>query len=128
MAKAGLRAAGAGEPGGPPFSAALSAAFQRSDVWIEGGFALDQGFIFAAMTLSSATAMIVERRFARAAAWCALAALLSALGLMHAWAWTPGDVVMRLSPAWSHAAGYAFMALLLLAAPWVTEPEDGPHA
>ena len=128
MAKAGLRAAGVGEPGGPPFSAALSAAFQRSDVWIEGGFALDQGFIFAAMTLSSATAMIVERRFARAAAWCALAALLSALGLMHAWAWTPGDVVMRLSPAWSHAAGYAFMALLLLAAPWVTEPEDGPHA
>ncbi len=72
--------------------------------------------------------MIVERRFARAGAWCLLAALLSALGLMHSYAFTPGDVVMRLAPAWPYAAGYAFMALLLFAAPWVTEPEDAPHA
>jgi hypothetical protein len=34
---------------------------------------------------------------------------------------------MRLAPAWPHAAGYAFMALLLLAAPWVTEPDDSTH-
>jgi AGZA family xanthine/uracil permease-like MFS transporter len=128
MAKAGLRAAGVGEPGGPPFSGDLAGAFLRSDTWIAGGFALDQGFIFTAMVLSAATAMIVERRFARAGAWCLLAALLSALGLMHSYAFTPGDVVMRLAPAWPYAAGYAFMALLLFAAPWVTEPEDAPHA
>ena len=127
MAKAGLRAAGVGEPDGPPFSGELVEAFLRSDVWIAGGFALDQGFIFTAMILSAATAMIIERRFARAAAWCGLAAVLSAVGLMHSWAWTPQDAVMRLQPAWPYVAGYGFAALLLLAAPLVTEPDDAAH-
>jgi adenine/guanine/hypoxanthine permease len=127
MAKAGLRAAGAGEPGGPPFSEALVGAFLRSDVWIAGGFALEQGFIFTAVILAAATAMIIERRFVRAAAWFGLAAVLSGVGLMHSWTWTPQDAVMRLAPAWPFAAGYAFMAALLLAARWVTEPEDPAH-
>ena len=55
MAKNGLRAAGVGIPGGPPFSAALIPAFQASDTWIGGAFALEQGFIFTAMILSAAT-------------------------------------------------------------------------
>ena len=43
MAKAGLRAAGVGGPGGPPFSESLLVAFQRSDTFIHGAFALEQG-------------------------------------------------------------------------------------
>jgi len=127
MAKAGLRAAGVGAPGGPPFSEALVDAFRRSDVWIAGGFALDQGFIFTAMILSAATVMIVERRFSRAAAWCGLGALLSAAGLMHSWTLTPEDAVMKLAPAWPYAAGWSFMAGLLLCAPLLTEPDDAAH-
>ncbi|HVP69577.1 MAG TPA: hypothetical protein VMT17_20170 [Anaeromyxobacteraceae bacterium] len=127
MAKAGLRAAGVGSPGGPAFSPALSDAFLRSDVWIAGGFALDQGFIFTAMILSSATVYIVERRFVRAAGWCAIGAFLSAAGLVHSFAYAPEDVVMRLAPAWPYAAGWAFVALLLVAAPLVTEPDDAGH-
>jgi AGZA family xanthine/uracil permease-like MFS transporter len=126
MAKAGLHAAGVGEPGGPPFSAALVAAFQRSDTWIEGAFAVEQGFIFTAMILAAATAHIVERSFARAAAWCAAGAVLSALGIVHSYRFTPGDTALHLVPAWRWAAGYAFMAALLLAARWLTEP-TGEH-
>ncbi|MBS1108555.1 MAG: pbuG [Anaeromyxobacteraceae bacterium] len=125
MAKSGLRAAGVGAPGGPPLTEGVVDAFQRSDVWMRGGFALDQGFIFTAMILSAGTVMIIERRFRAAAGWFAVGAALSAAGLMHAWRLTPQDAVMDLRPAWPFVAGYAFVAAVLLLAPLVTVPEDG---
>jgi adenine/guanine/hypoxanthine permease len=120
MAKSGLRAAGMGMPGGPPFSEALVPAFQASDTYIGGAFALEQGFIFTAMILSAATVAIIERRFARGAAWCALAAVLAACGLVNSYRWTPGDTVIALRPAWEWAAGYGLMACWLLMARWLT--------
>ena len=63
----------------------MIAAFRGSDTWIHGAFALEQGFIFTAMILSAATVAIIERRFALAALWCAIAAALSAVGLMHSY-------------------------------------------
>ncbi len=125
MAKNGLRAAGVGLPGGPPFSEQLIPAFLASDTWIHGAFALEQGFIFTAMILAAATVAILERRFTVAAAWCGVAALLSAAGLMHSYLWTPADTVVHLAPAWPWAAGYAVMALIFLAAPWITVEGDG---
>jgi adenine/guanine/hypoxanthine permease len=127
MAKNGLRAAGIGTPGGPPFSPALVPAFQASDTYIGGAFALEQGFIFTAMILSAATAAIIERRFARGAAWCALAAALAVCGLVNSYRWTPGDTVIALRPAWEWAAGYALMALWLVAARWLTVASDAEH-
>ncbi len=85
MAKSGLRAAGVGSPGGPPFSPALIDAFQASDTWIHGAFALEQGFIFTSTVLAAATVCIIERRFTHAALWCGAGAGLSAAGLMHAY-------------------------------------------
>ena len=123
MAKSGLRAAGVGAPGGPPFSAALIPAFEASDTWIGGAFALEQGFIFTAMILAAATVAIIERQFTTAAIWCVAASLLSACGLMHAYRFTPGDTVIALEPAWPWAAGYALMAVWFAAASWLTEPE-----
>ena len=125
MAKSGLRAAGVGAPGGPPLTEGVVNAFLGSDVWMRGGFALDQGFIFTAMILSAGTVMIIERRFRAAAGWFAVGAALSAAGLMHAWRLTPQDAVMDLRPAWPFVAGYAFVAAVLLLAPLVTVPEDG---
>ena len=125
MAKAGLRAAGLGAPGGPPFTPALIDAFHASDTWIDGAFALEQGFIFTATVLAAATVGIIERRFVRAAAWCAVGAVLSAMGLMHSYRWTPGDTAIALAPAWPWAAGYAAMAVVLVVAPWVTVEGEG---
>lgn len=125
LAKGGLRAAGVGSPGGPPFSPALVPEFLKGDTWIEGAFALEQGFIFTSLVLAAATVAILERRFARAGAWFLGGAGLSALGLVHSYQYTFGDTAMRLAPAWPHAAGYAVMAALCFLAPWVTEPGEG---
>jgi adenine/guanine/hypoxanthine permease len=120
MAKNGLRAAGLGGPAGP-FSAALITEFQKSDTWIHGAFALEQGFLFSAMLLSAATVAVIERKWFVAAAWCASAALLSAAGLMHSYQWTFGDTALELAPAWPFAFGYTAMALVFVTAKWTTE-------
>ncbi len=124
MAKNGLRAAGMGTLE-RPFTPELIPAFKASDTWIHGAFALEQGFIFTAMVLASITVCLLERQFHRAAGWALLGAALSAVGLMHGYAWTPGDTVVALTPGWSWAAGYGLMAALFAVAPWVTVPGEG---
>ncbi len=122
--KNGLRAAGVGLPGGPPFGEQLIAAFMGSDTWAHGAFALDQGFILTAMILSAATVAIIERKFATAALWCAIAAALAAVGLLHSYRFVASDTVVSLTPAWPWVGGYAIMAALFLAARWLTVPDD----
>ncbi|WP_028007928.1 permease [Solimonas flava] len=124
MAKAGLHAAGLGIAGGAAFSADLVPKFLQSDVHIAGAFALEQGVVFTAMILSAMTVAIIERRFTGAAVWCAIAALLSATGLMHGYQYAFGDTVLALRPAWPYALGYGLMALLFVSARWLTTPDD----
>ena len=125
MAKNGLRTAGLGGPAGP-FNESLVAAFQRTDTWIAGAFAIEQGFLFTSMVLAAAVVGVIERRWRQAAAWAAFAALLSACGLIHSYQWTFGDTALQLAPAWPFVIGYAGMSLLFLTAEWTTE-EGGEH-
>jgi len=125
MAKNGLRAAGLGGPAGP-FSAALVGEFLKTDTWIHGALALEQGFLFTSMLLSAAVVAVIERKWFVASAWCAVAALLSATGLMHSYQWTQDDTVLKLPPSWPFAIGYATMSLLFLSAKWTTEA-GGEH-
>jgi AGZA family xanthine/uracil permease-like MFS transporter len=124
LAKAGLRAAGVGTPGGPPFSPSLESAFLASDTWIRGAFALEQGFIFTSMIVSAATVEVIGRRFARAGGWMLAGAALSAAGLAHSYRYTPGDTAIDLAPAWPWAAAYLAVAALFFLAPLVTEPGE----
>ena len=124
MAKNGLRAAGMGTEA-RPFTDALVPEFLKNDVWIHGVFSLEQGFLFTSMLLSAAVVGVIERRWNAAAAWCALASVISATGLMHSYQWTPADTVLRLSPAWPFATAYAAMAVLFFSARWITEPYEG---
>ena len=88
--------------------------------------ALEQGFLFTAMILAAMTSEIIERRFARAAAWSLSAAALAWCGLIHAYAYAPGDTVVALG--WgagaSWTAAYVACAGFLLAVPWLTRPHD----
>jgi AGZA family xanthine/uracil permease-like MFS transporter len=123
MAKNGLHAAGLGGPAGP-FSEALIGEFQKNDTWIHGAFSLEQGFLFTSMLLSAAVVGVIERKWTGAAAWCAVAALLSMTGLMHSYQFTVDDTVLKLSPAWPFAIGYAIMAILFFTARWTTAAGD----
>lgn len=127
MAKNGLRAAGVGLPGGKPFGDWLIEAFHGSDTWIHGVFALEQGFIFTAMILSAATVEIIERRFLRASAWFAGAAVLCLTGIVHSYVFTPGDAVASMTPAWTWAIGYIAMAAVLAVAKFATVEEEIGH-
>lgn len=129
MLKTGLRAGGTGMPGGPPFSASLETSLAAFDVAGRGAFALEQGFIFTAMILAAATAEILDRRFRNAAAWCAAAALLSFVGLMHAYAWTPGDTVVDLGfgTGASWTAAYLLAAAFLFVVPSITTEGGSGH-
>jgi len=125
MAKSGLRAAGYGSPGGPIFDEKLLSAFP-ADTFIDGAFALEQGFIFSAMILAAATVYVIERRFAVAAMWCLGGAALSALGFMHSYTFTAGDAVLAVGrPAWKWCAGYAAMGLCFLSVKYLATDAGG---
>lgn len=127
--KTTLRSVGYGESDGLVFSPALIDASHLNNFYIDGGFALEQGFIYSAMILSAMTVYVIDQRFLVAASWSVVAAGLSLLGFMHSWRFTPGDTVVHipllalesaslseLFPAWEYAAAYGLVAVLLAAA------------
>lgn len=125
LAKQGLQVAGYGGPNGPSFAdkaKEIVAAFKGMGTYIEGAFALEQGFILTSMILAAATVAVIERRFLLASAWCWAAALLSVSGLIHSYQWTKDNTALSLTPAWPWAAGYALMAGCFFLARWVTVP------
>lgn len=120
IAKNALRAAGLGTPE-QPFKPELVRAFELSDTYISGAFALEQGLIFSAMILAAITVHIIDREFTKAALWSLLAACLSWFGLLHSYRWTIADTVLRLG--WGVGApwaiAYALLALLFFYAQWI---------
>jgi AGZA family xanthine/uracil permease-like MFS transporter len=141
--KTGWRAAGYGQTEGLALSPALVEAARANNLFADGGFALEQGFIYSAMILAAMTVHVLGREFRKAALWSLSASVLSLLGLLHSWQFTPGDTVVhiplldRLSgnaapasfselvPAWEYALAYAVVALLLAVVPWVSRPVEG---
>lgn len=113
IAKNALRAAGLGTPE-KPFTPDLIPLFKLSDIYIDGTFALEQGFIFSAMILAGITVFIIERNFRAAALWSLSAALLSWVGLMHSYRWSIADTVINLGAGagTSWAVGYCLLAIL----------------
>ncbi|MGB8701220.1 MAG: NCS2 family permease, partial [Thermosynechococcaceae cyanobacterium] len=115
MAKNSLRAAGLGNPQ-HPFSESLVSQFRLSDTFIEGAFALEQGFVFSAMIWAAMTVYVIEQKFGQAALWALAAAGLAEVGLIHSYQWTVADTVVKLGwgAGQSWAISYLLLALLLL--------------
>ena len=128
MLKAGLRAAGMGtadHPIGPSVVSALG----RADVAAHGAFALEQGFLLTSTLWAALTVEIIERRFARAAGWALAGAVLSGVGLIHAYRFTASDTVadVALGSAWQFSVGYTMLAALVFAARWAREEVTTGH-
>ena len=114
MVETGLRAAGKSL-----FQVGLGP-FDRESLAIHGMIALERGFIFSSMILSAIGVALIEREFARAGAWSVVAALLSGLGIIHAYDLGAGGITSRFG--WMAApeffVSYLILALLFFAVGW----------
>ena len=106
MVETGLRAAGSSL-----FQVGLTR-FNQENLAIHGMISLERGFIFTSMILAAIGVALIERQFVKAAGWSVAAALLSAVGIIHAYELSAGGVTSRFG--WMAAPDF-FAAYLLLA-------------
>ncbi len=83
---------------------------------IHGMISLERGFIFTSMILASISVFLIEKKFFTACIWSLGAALLSYIGIIHAYELTPNGVVSILGfgAASDFAAGYCSFAILFI--------------
>jgi AGZA family xanthine/uracil permease-like MFS transporter len=96
------------------------------EIFLHGVFALSQGSLLTSMILAAILAHLIDRQFRPAAAWCSVAALFSAVGLIHAYDLTRYGLQNKFG-CWAapeFAVGYAVTALLLLAWPHLARTAD----
>ena len=86
------------------------------DLYIHGVIALNQGFLLSAMVLAAVLVFVTERDFLKAAGWMGIAAVLSAIGVIHAYELTAIGVQNKfgLAAAPEFALMYALSAGFLL--------------
>jgi AGZA family xanthine/uracil permease-like MFS transporter len=118
MVETGMRAAGSSL-----FQVGL-ARFNQESLAIHGMISLERGFIFSSMILAAIGVALIERQFNKAAGWSVAAALLSALGIIHAYDLTRGGIASRFG--WMAApdffVAYIFLAVLFFAAGRLMRP------
>jgi AGZA family xanthine/uracil permease-like MFS transporter len=87
-----------------------------ADIFIHGVIALSQGFIITSMILSAIIALSIDHDLLKAALWSFAGALLSAVGLIHAYVLTPQGVQNKFGflSAPGFVAGYALTGCALL--------------
>ncbi|PCI43485.1 MAG: permease [Alphaproteobacteria bacterium] len=94
--------------------------------YLNGMFAIGQGYIYSSMVLAGITYYIIEQRFKVAAYWALTGAGLTIFGFTHAYKYISTDVIGLLSlpmPTWnSWATGYVIMATILWLTPYFTKP------
>lgn len=98
-----------------PFTSAVIEQFQLKSLFMDGAFALEQGYILTTIVLASIMVYIIEREFQKAAIWAILASLFSWLGGMHSYRWTEADTVgvFHWGAGGEWAVGYCLFAILL---------------
>jgi AGZA family xanthine/uracil permease-like MFS transporter len=112
---------------GHPLPPDLNSLFvARSDFYSAGVFALGEGYIYSCMIWSAATVHIIDRKFKTAAAWFAIAGVISLVGLAHNYIITASDIVGILG--WQPNAttlAYFILAGLCFCTGWFTRRADG---
>jgi AGZA family xanthine/uracil permease-like MFS transporter len=79
------------------------------------------------MIYAAATVAIISRQWRQAALWFGIAAVLSACGLMHGYAYGAADVILALGPVWPFVITYALIAGFMLLVPKIAVPSERTH-
>lgn len=103
----------------------LQTMIEARTFFAQGAFAMEQGYVYTSMILAASTVCIIEQQFRAAAAWFFAAAILSMVGLMHQYTFTPADTISVLRFElndwfWS----YLIVAAILYATPWLTNKKE----
>ena len=97
-----------------------------TELALGGLIALGQGGLLTSMIWAATLALVIERKFVQAAIWTSAAALLSAIGVIHAYRLTSagieGEIAFGAAPAF--ALSYAAAAVLLLLCGWYARFTD----
>jgi AGZA family xanthine/uracil permease-like MFS transporter len=125
VVKRTLLSVGLGAPG-HPLPSDLNALFvARSDFYSAGVFALGEGYIYTCMIWGAATVHIIDRKFKTAAAWLAIAGILSLVGLIHNYVITSSDIVGTMGWQFNATAlAYFLLAALCFGTEWFTRRSD----
>jgi AGZA family xanthine/uracil permease-like MFS transporter len=104
----------------PGYSLRQAAATFSPDLFLNGMLSLTQGFILISIFFSAIVAKVIDRQWRAAAAWCLVAAVASACGIIHGFVFTPdggyAPALFQRNPAnFNFAAVYVLIAILLLA-------------
>jgi AGZA family xanthine/uracil permease-like MFS transporter len=88
-----------------------------ADLFVHGVIALSQGFIITSMLLSAIVAFSIDHSFLKAALWAFAGAILSAIGIIHAYALTPLGVQNKFGvlEAPGFVVGYGLTGIALVA-------------
>jgi AGZA family xanthine/uracil permease-like MFS transporter len=88
----------------------VQSALNRTIYWtsVQG---LGNGFLFLVLVIAAVLTELINRNFARAAAWCCIAALFSWFGLMH-------SAIMRWGAQPQYTSGWICAAAIVYSARW----------
>ncbi|HEY0256393.1 MAG TPA: hypothetical protein VGC39_03035, partial [Candidatus Methylacidiphilales bacterium] len=103
----------------PNYSLQQAAAHFSPQLFLNGMLSLAQGFILISIFFSAIVAKVIDRQWLAASAWCLIAAVASACGIIHGFIFTDSGYAPALfqrNPInFDFAAMYGLTALLLLA-------------
>ncbi len=134
LVKATLRASVPAADVAGIFTPAMLDKWHEQNLFLDGAFALEQGFVFTATIWAAMLFYIVDRKFLPAAVWSGVGAGLSLLGLIHCWKFSGPDTVLNmplldwfagqpvamtgagLFPGWPYGAAYGLVAVFLVVA------------
>lgn len=124
--KQSLTGAGFGGNALGPFTPELFQQIEaKQGLFLDGVFALEQGYLYTSMILSAALACLIDRKFKTAAGWLVAGAALSLTGFANSYVIQPGDVTGSLQPGWKWVTGYLVMAAVVFAASFGRKEEPG---
>lgn len=108
-----LGATGYGSPEKPYGEEVFVQMTQKGNLFAEGVFALEQGWLYCSIVLTSAMVAIIDKRFTALMGWLAVGGGLAAIGIIHNYRILDTDITTQLGPAWQWVLGY-LLALLML--------------
>ena len=110
-----LGTVGFGQEDQPYSSELLANLTDKGNLFAEGVFVLEQGWLYASILLCGFMVALIERHFSNAIGWLVASAGLSALGIIHSFKIMSGDITTSIAPAWDWTFGYLAAAGILVA-------------